>query len=57
MTEKANKSRLLDFGLSTKSYKCVNQLIDRMKCYGVIPKGIRSLMTPSSQEKFLGLII
>ena len=57
MTEKANRSRLLDSGLSTKPYKCGNQLIDRVKCDGVIPKGIGSLMTPSSQEKFLGLII
>ena len=57
MTEKASKSQLLDSGLSTKPYKCGNQLIDRVKCDGVIPKGIGSLMTPSSQEKFLGLII
>ena len=34
VTEKANKSPLLDLGLSTKAYMLVNPHIDRLKCDG-----------------------
>ena len=34
MTEKANKSQLLDSGLSTKSSIKVNPYTIQMKCYG-----------------------
>ena len=53
MTEKANKSRLLDSGLNTKAYKLGNPFIDRLKYDDVQLKCCGSLMTPCFQEKFL----
>ena len=53
MTEKANKSRLLDSGLNTKAYKLGNPFIDRLKYDDVQLKSCGSLMTPCFQEKFL----
>ena len=34
VTEKAKKSQLLDFGLSTKVYNQANPIIVKLKCYG-----------------------
>ena len=34
VTEKANKSQLLDSGLSTKVYNLANPVIVKLKCYG-----------------------
>ena len=56
MTEKANKSRLLDSGLNTKAYKLGNPFIDRLKCDDVLLKSNRSSMTPRFQEKFLKIL-
>ena len=53
MTEKANKSWLLDSSLNTKAYKLGNPFIDRLKCDDVWLKGHGSLMTPCFQEEFL----
>ena len=56
MTEKASKSRLLDFGLNTKAYKLENPFIDRLKCYDVLLKSNGSFMTLCFQEKFLKIL-
>ena len=56
MTEKANKSRLLDSGLNTKAYKLGNPFIDRLKYDDVQLKSCGSLMTPCFQEKFLKIL-
>ena len=36
VTEKANKSQLLDFGLSIKVYNLGNPVIVKLKCYGEV---------------------
>ena len=56
MTEKVNRSRLLDSGLNTKAYKLGNPFIVRLKCYDVLLKSNRSSMTPRFQEKFLKIL-
>ena len=56
MTEKANKSRLLDSGLNTKAYKLGHPFIDRLKYDDVQLKSCGSLMTPCFQEKFLKIL-
>ena len=56
VTEKAKKSQLMDSGLSTKVYNQGNPVIDKLKCDGEATKQ-RNLLTPSFQEKLLGLII
>ena len=56
MTEKANKSQLLDSGLNTKAYKLGNPFIDRLKYDDVQLKSCGSLMTPCFQEKFLKIL-
>ena len=56
MTEKANRSQLLDSGLNTKAYKLGNPFIDRLKCDDVLLKGSGSLVTPRFQEKFLKIL-
>ncbi len=46
----------MDSGLSTKVYNQGNPVIDKLKCDGEATKQ-RNLLTPSFQEKLLGLII
>ena len=56
MTEKDNKSRLLDSGLNTKACKLGNPFIVRLKYDDVWLKSHGSLMTPCFQEKFLKIL-
>ena len=57
VTEKDNKSLLLDLGLSTKVDILANPYVVKLKCDGDKVFGLLSLVTPCFQEKLLGLII
>ena len=57
VTEKANKSLLLDLGLSIKVYILANPYVVKLKCDGDEVFGLLNLVTPCFQEKLLGLII
>ena len=57
VTEKANKSLLLDLGLSTKVYILANPYVVKLKCDGDEVFRLLNLVTPCFQEKLLGLII
>ena len=56
VTKEARKIQLLDSGLSTKVDILENPYTDKLKCNGEEIFGNRNLLTPSFQEKFLGLI-
>ena len=53
MTEKDNKSPLLDLGLSTKAVECKCATILRLKCYGDVSFGELTLANLCFQEKLL----